>query len=265
MKETAPASTRTWWDLLVEALSESPVVRPFEALCAWAEQPEGRAVLLAIQEWATVDCRLQEHRRRWQQDGIPISTEEAEYALRCLGWAAFNEQLEPAQYLAHTLENNPSGEVFARYIERAESEAPYWDALVSYKESHGGDISPMLSEWPSKGAKRPHGRGRPGRPRRWIFRDEVLIPEAIRKLEGCGLPVTSEDGRPSIAAAVAKVFCLTERNVAAIWESAPNRSDKHSRRRYSNQLCRKCKRPEVPMYRHRRREFLCEVCLPGKL
>ena len=254
--QLVPCGTCSW-----EALAESPVVRAFEALCAWAEQPEGRAVLLAIHEWATVDCRLQEHRRRWEQEGIPISAEEAEYALRCLGWAAFNEQVEPAQYLAPTLENNPSEEVFAKYIERAKSEAPYWDALAAYKESHGGDVLPMLSEWPSKGVKRPHGRGRP---RRWIFRDEVLIPEAIRKLEGCGLPVTSEDGRPSIAAAVARVLGLTERNVAAIWESAPNRSDKHSRRRYSNQLCHKCGRPRVPMYRHWQCEFLCKVCLPDR-
>ena len=146
--QLVPCGTCSW-----EALAESPVVRAFEALCAWAEQPEGRAVLLAIHEWATVDCRLQEHRRRWEQEGIPISAEEAEYALRCLGWAAFNEQVEPAQYLAPTLENNPSEEVFAKYIERAKSEAPYWDALAAYKESHGGDVLPMLSEWPSKGVK----------------------------------------------------------------------------------------------------------------
>lgn len=252
-------NSAVWWAWLVEAMS--PVVRALEALRAWAAQPEGRAVLLAVHEWATVDCRLQEHRRRWKQEGIPISTEEAEYALRCLGWAAFNEQVEPAQYLTQTLENNPSEAVFASFIERAESEAPYWDALASYKESHGGDILPMLSKWPSKGAKRPHGRGRP---RRWIFRDEVLIPEAIQKLEGCGLPVTSASG-PSITAAVGRTFGMTERNVAAIWESAPNRSDKHSRQRYSNQPCHKCGRPKVPMYRHCRCEFLCEVCLPGKL
>ena len=261
MKKPTPASTRTLWDLLVEALSESPVVRAIEALCAWAMQPEGREVMLAIHEWATVDSRLQEHRKRWEQEGIPISAEEAEYALRCLRWAAFNEQVEPAEYLAHTLENTPSEEVIGRYVERAESEAPYWDALAAYKESHGGNVSPMLSEWPSKGAKRPNGRGRP---RRWIFRDEVLIPEAIRKLEGCGLPVTSAAG-PSIAAAVGRAFGLTERNVAAIWESTPNRFDKHSRQHYSNQLCRKCNRPTVPMYRHRRSKVFCEVCLPGKL
>lgn len=53
----------------------SPVVRVIEAL-------------RALREWATVDSRLQEHRERWEQNGIPISVEEAEYALRCLGYAA---------------------------------------------------------------------------------------------------------------------------------------------------------------------------------
>ena len=42
----------------------SPVVRVIEAL-------------RALREWATVDSRLQEHRERWEQNGIPISVEEA--------------------------------------------------------------------------------------------------------------------------------------------------------------------------------------------
>ncbi len=235
----------------------SPVVRVIGALRAWAEQPEVRAALLALREWATVDSRLQEHRARWEQKGIPISVEEAEHALRCLGHAAFNEPVEPSQYLAHELENTPSEEVIARYIEHSESKARYWDALMTYKKSHGGDVSPMLSEWPPKGAKRPNGRGRPPQ---WLFRDEVLIPEAIRKLKDRGLPVTSADGRPSIAAAVARVFGLTERNVAAIWESTPNRSGKHSRQRYSNQPCHVCGRPKVPMWRAQQGNFRCEHC-----
>ena len=235
----------------------SPIVRVSRALRAWAEQPEVRAALLAFQEWATVDSRLQEHRERWEQKGIPIRVEEAEYALRCLGYAAFNKPVELRQYLAHELENTPSEEVIARYIEHAESKARYWDALIAYKESHGGDVSPMLSEWPPKGAKRPNGRGRPPQ---WVFRNEILIPKAIRKLEGCELPVTSADGRPSIAAAVARVFGLTERNVAAIWESTPNRSGKHSRQRYSNQPCHVCGRPKVPMWRAQQGNFRCEHC-----
>ena len=45
----------------------SSIVRVSRALRAWAEQPEVRAALLALQEWATVDSRLQEHRERWEQ------------------------------------------------------------------------------------------------------------------------------------------------------------------------------------------------------
>ena len=210
-------------------------------------------------EWATVDSRLQGYRARWAQGGVPISLEEAEYALCCLGYAAFNEPVEPIQYLVSTLGKTPSEDVIAGFIERAESKAPYWDTLKAYKESRGGDISPMLSEWPPNGAKRPNGSGRP---RRLIFRDEVLIPKAIRKLEGCGLPVTSIHG-PSIAVAVARVFGLSERNVARIWESAPNRSDKSSR--YRDQPCQKCGCLKVPTYRYHRGEFLCAGCLPDRL
>ena len=94
----------------------SSIVRVSRALRAWAEQPEVRAALLALQEWATVDSRLQEHRERWEQKDIPIRVEEAEYALRCLGYAAFNKPVELGQYLAHELENTPSEEVIARGI-----------------------------------------------------------------------------------------------------------------------------------------------------
>ena len=82
----------------------SPVVRAIGVLRAWAEQSQVHAVLLAIYEWATVDSRLQAHRERWEQKGIPISVTEAENALSCLGYAAFNEPVEPAQYLVDKLE-----------------------------------------------------------------------------------------------------------------------------------------------------------------
>ena len=235
----------------------SPIVRVIGALRAWAEQPEVHAALCALREWATVDSRLQEHREQWEQNGISISVEKAEYALRCLGYAAFNEPVEFRQYLAHELKNTPNDDVIARYIEHAGSKAHYWDALMAHKESHGSDVPLMLLEWPPKGATRPNGRGRPPQ---WAFRNEVLISEAIRKLEGCGLPVTAGEGRPSIAAAVARVFGVTERNVASIWESTPNRSGKHSRQRYSNQPCPVCGRPKVPVWRARHGNFRCEQC-----
>ena len=129
----------------------------------------------------------------------------------------------------HELKKTPTEELIARYIEHAESKRNYWDALIQHRESltqADAEIPPILSSWPSRSAKRPSGRGRPPR---WLFRDQTLIPEAIRQLEGCGLPVTSADG-PCIAWAVADVFGLEERNVAAIWERAPNRPDKRPRR-----------------------------------
>ena len=169
------ASAPSLWDLLVE-IGRS-VVRVTEALYTWAERPEVRKGLIAVCEWATVDSRLQGYRERWAQDGVPISLEEAEYALHCLGYAAFNEQVEPIQYLMSTLVKTPSEDAVAGVIERAESKAPYWDALMAYKESRGSDISPMLSEWPPNGVERQNGRGRP---RRWIFRDDVLIPKRRR-------------------------------------------------------------------------------------
>ena len=94
------------WDLLVE-IGRS-VVRVTEALYTWAERPEVRKGLIAVCEWATVDSRLQGYRERWAQDGVPISLEEAEYVLHCLGYAAFNEQVEPIQYLMSTLVKTPA-------------------------------------------------------------------------------------------------------------------------------------------------------------
>ena len=251
-------SIRTMWDQLAEVLSKPPIVRAIEALRAWCELADVRTALLAMHEWATVDSCLQGYRERWQQQGIPISLKEAEYALHCLGYAVFNEQVEPGQYLTHKLGKDPSKELIVSYIEHAECKAPYWDALAAYKEPHGTNAPALLSEWPPSGAKRPKGKGRPPR---WMFRDEVLIPEAIRKLKGCGLPVTSASGL-SIAAAVARVFGLTERNVAAIWESAPSRFDKRSRQRYSNHPCHICGKPKVPMYRESRDDFRCKDCAP---
>ena len=107
-------------------------MRVTEALYTWAERPEVRKGLIAVCEWATVDSRLQGYRERWAQDGVPISLEEAEYALHCLGYAAFNEQVEPIQYLMSTLVKTPSEDAVAGFIERAESKAPYWDALMAY-------------------------------------------------------------------------------------------------------------------------------------
>ena len=61
------------------------------AFRAWANRPEVHAALLAMREWALADDHLQEYRRRWESEGIPISVEEARSALRCLMYAAFNE------------------------------------------------------------------------------------------------------------------------------------------------------------------------------
>ena len=279
MSKSTTTSMRTVGDRLTEvlegryapsaalrALSELPAVRTLsvalDTFRAWAERPEVRATLLAIREWATVDVRLQEYRRRWESQRIRISVDEAKYELHCLMYAAFNEQVEPVRYLVHRLGETPSEDEIGKYIERAESKRLYWDALAAYKESlgqGGGDIPPMLSCWPPKGAERPNGRGRPPR---WIFRDQDLIPKSIQQLEGCGLPVTSADGR-SIAAAVAEVFGLTERNVAAIWESTENRCNKRSRQRYASQPCHMCGYPKVPKWRAERDDFRCERCAPS--
>ena len=275
MSKTTTKSIRTVGNRLSKALeavyapfavSELPAVRTLsEALDnfrAWAERPEVRATLLALREWATVDVRLQEYRQRWESQRVPISVDEAKYELHCLMYAAFNEQVDPVRYLVHKLGEAPSEEELGEYFKRAESKRIYWDALEAYKESLGQEgrgMPSVLLGWPPRGAERPNGGGRP---RGWIFRDQDLIPKSIQKLEGCGLPVTSADG-PSIAAAVADVFSLTERNVAAIWESAENRCNKRSRQRYFSKPCNMCGRPKVPKWRAARDDFRCVHCAPS--
>ena len=191
-----------------------------------------------------------------------MTLQEAEHALHCLRYAAFNEQVDPVRYLVHELGKTPNEDAIRRYIHLAESKAIYWDALAAYKGaltqgSEGYQL--MLSSWPPEGAKRPNARGRPPR---WIFRNENLIPKAIQKLAACGLPVTSHEG-DSLAKAVANVFGLTERHVAAIWEAAPTRVDKHSRQRYADQPCSMCGNVKVSTWRAKRDDFRCERCAPG--
>ena len=190
-----------------------------------------------------------------------MTLQEAEHALHCLRYAAFNEPVDPVRYLVNELGEAQNADAIRSYIALAESRAIYWDALAAYKSklppgSEAGQ--PQLSNWPPEGTKRPNARGRPPR---WIFRNEKLIPKAIQKLAGCGLPVTSHEG-DSVAKAVANVFGLTERHVAAIWEAAPTRTDKHLRRRYADQPCGMCGNSKVPTWRGRRNDFRCERCAP---
>ena len=250
----------------LRTLIESPAMRALSAalgsFSAWAARPDVQATLRALHHWATVDSRLQAHRERWESEGIPMTLQEAEHALFCLGYAAFNEQVEPVRYLVHELGENPSEDAIRSYIARAEFKAIYWDALAAYKSAlpQGSEgCQSQLSSWPPEGTRRPNAGGRPPR---WIFRNEKLIPKAIQKLVGCGLPVTSHEG-DSLAKAVANVFGLTERHVAAIWEAAPIRTDKHLRRRYANQPCSVCGNPKVPTWRGERDDFRCERCAPG--
>ena len=245
---------------------ESPAVRALSAALgsfnAWAARPDVQVTLRAIYDWVTVDSRLQAYRERWESEGIPMTLQEAEYALHCLRYAAFNESVDPVRYLVHKLGETPSEDAIRRYIDLAESKAIYWDALAEYKRAltQGSEgYQSMLSSWPPEGAKRPNAGGRPPR---WIFRNETLIPKAIQKLSGCGLPFTSHEG-DSLAKAVANVFDLTERHVAAIWEDAPTRADKHSRKRYANQPCRMCGDAKVSTWRAKRDDFRCERCAPG--
>ena len=259
--------SRTVGEVLIETLeAKYPQIGALSAMLRafrnWVARPEVKAILLAMREWAFVDDRLPEYRRRWESEGIPLSVEETRYALHCLMYARFNKQVEPVQYLMDDLGETPREDMIARYIKHAESKALYWDALEAYKESliqGGRKIPPVLSGWSPKDTKRPDGRGRP---LRWIFRDEKLIPESIRKLEGCGLPVTSRNG-PSIAAVVADVFGLSRRNVAAIWESAPTRFGKRSRQAHGDQPCRMCRQPSVPIWRAQRGDFWCKRCVPS--
>ena len=118
--------------------------------------------------------------------------------------------------------------------------------------------SDALSNWPN----RPRPPSRQGRPPKVWFRDRVLIPEAIRKLEGCGLPVTSAED-PCIAEAVADVFGLKMRNIAAIWECAPGRLEKRSRSRFSEVPCVLCGASSVPTWRASRFDFRCQTCAPS--
>ena len=246
-------------------LIESPPVRALSAALdsfnAWAARPDVQATLRAIYDWVTVDSRLQAYRERWESEGIPVTLQEAEHALHCLRYAAFNEQVDPVRYLVHELGETPSEDAVRRYIHLAESKAIYWDALAEYKcaLTQGSEgYQPLPSSWPPEGAKRPNASGRPPR---WIFRNENLIPEAIQKLSGCGLPVTSHEG-DSLAKAVANVFDLAARHVAAIWEVASTRADKRSRKRYASQPCRMCGDVKVSTWRAKRDDFRCERCAP---
>ena len=216
---------------------------------------ELRPLFFAIHELATGDERLRKYRQRWEFEGIAMTVAEAEYELICSVIASFNEQVDPAEHLLHVVGKDPGEGEIQRYIKCAESKALYWDALAAYKGSRSdGDVPSLLSDWPSTSAQRPSGRGRPPR---WIFRNEVLIPEAIRKLEGCGMPVTSKDG-PSISAAVAAVFKVSESTVADAWRDAPNRT-RHSRER--TVPCVRCG-TSIPKFLADRHRSLCTKCRP---
>ena len=267
MSRPTTPSIRTVGEVLMETLEArypqfGALPATLNAFRTRANRPEVSAALLAMREVALIDDRLGEYRQRWEFEGIPISAQEATYALHCLMYAVFNEPVDPVQYLIHDLGETPSEDAIAKYIYRAKSSALYWDALTMHKEfltEDDQEVPPVLSGWPPKGAKRPEGRGRPPR---WIFRDEELIPESIQKLEGLGLPVTSRDG-PSIVAVVAEVFGLSKRNVRAIWESAPNRSSKRTRDPYGNQPCRMCGQLSVPTWRTQRADYWCKRCVPS--
>ena len=248
----------------LRALSESPAVRrlseTFDALQKWAEQPDVRAVFSALRDIATVDERLRAYRRRWETERVPVSIHEAKHALLCLAYASFDEPVETADYLAYELGNAPTDEALAQYIQSAHHSPDHWDALTQYRQTllqSNDEVSAALSNWPNR-PRPPSRQGRP--PKRW-FRDRVLIPEAIRKLEGCGLPVTSAE-EPCIAEAVADVFGLKMRNIAAIWERAPGRSEKRSRSRFSELPCVLCGVASVPTWRASRLDFLCQTCAP---
>lgn len=249
---------------LLRALSESPAVRrlseSLDALEKWAEQPEVRAGFNALRDIATVDERLKGYRRRWETERIPISIHEAKHALLCLAYASFDEPVDAAEYLAHELGKAPSDKALAQYIEAARHSPEHWDALAQYRQTllqTNGRVPAALANWPNR-ARPPSRQGRP--PKRW-FRDRVLVPEAIRKLEGCGMPVTSAQG-PCIAEAVAEVFDLQPRNVAAIWERAPGRSEKRSRTLYAEDPCVLCGAPTVPKWRAARFDCRCLKCTP---
>ena len=216
---------------------------------------ELRPLFFAIHELATGDERLRKYRQRWEFEGIAMTVAEAEYELICSVIASFSEQVDPAEHLLHVVGKDPGEGEIQRYIKCAESKALYWDALAAYKGSRSdGHVPSLLSDWPSTSAQRPSGRGRPPR---WIFRNEVLIPDAIRKLEGCGMPVTSKDG-PSISAAVAAVFKVSESTVADAWRDAPNRT-RHSRER--TVPCVRCG-TSIPKFLADRHRSLCTKCRP---
>ena len=248
----------------LRALSESPAVRrlseTFDALQKWAQQPEVHAVFNALHDMATVDERLRAYRRRWETERIPVSIHEAQHALLCLAYASFDEPVDAAEFLVHELGKAPIDETLAQYIRSARHSPDHWDALAQYRRTllqSNGDIPDDLSDWPN----RPRPPSRQGRPPKQWFRDRVLIPEAVRKLEGCGLPVTSAEG-PCIAEAVADVFGLKMRNVAAIWERAPGRSEKRSRSRFSELPCVLCGASSVPTWRASRFDLRCQTCTP---
>ena len=107
---------------------------------------------------ALIDDRLQGYRRRWESEGIPISVEEATYALHCLMYAAFSEPVEPVQYLVHDLGETPSEDTIAKYIKHAKFTALYWDALTLHKQfliEGGKEVRQCFRVGPPKGAIRP--------------------------------------------------------------------------------------------------------------
>ena len=277
MTQSTTRSTSTVGDILAEALglrfplsqvrralSESPAVHrlseSLEALEKWAKQPEVRAGLNALRDIATVDERLRAYRRRWETERIPISILEAKHALLCLAYASFDEPVDAAEYLAYELGKAPNDEALTQYIETARHSPEHWDALAQFRQTllqANDGVPAALANWPNR-PRPPSRQGRP--PKRW-FRDRILVPEAIRKLEGCGMPVTSAEG-PCIAVAVAEVFDLQARNVAAIWERAPGRSEKRSRTVCAEDPCVLCGALTVPKWRAARFDCRCLKCAP---
>ena len=70
--------SRTVGEVLIETLeAKYPQIGALSAMLRafrnWVARPEVNAILLSMREWAFVDDRLPEYRRRWESEGIPLT------------------------------------------------------------------------------------------------------------------------------------------------------------------------------------------------
>ena len=239
--------------------------------------------------------RCEEYRRRFEEDGVPISTNEA---VNAYGFVPRLLEIEPrpAEDIAYLASREPQiraivegfereiaedlqtlyllhiGEAKARKVGPWERFLAYITlkyfvgVVVAFARITGRTMADELQDLVERAqailnartVNKPRGRHDP---RSNGIRDSSFVV-FLRSLEGYGLDVTSLDGA-SLAGAMSEATGIPKRTISRVREEAPSwlRGDKRSRKRFAYVPCARCGSLKVPTWRARRGDNpLCDQC-----